>query len=48
MLHLTATIPSSVPANVYHVIAKIDPNNTLQDTNAGNNVLPSVKTAIVS
>ena len=48
VLHLTATIPSSVPANSYHVIAKLDPNNTLHDTNPGNNIVSSMKTVIVS
>ena len=48
VLHLTTTIPSSVPASFYHVIAKIDPGNTLSDTNPGNNVVSSLKTVIVS
>jgi hypothetical protein len=30
----------TVPANSYHVIARVDPNNTPGDANPGNNVYP--------
>jgi hypothetical protein len=43
VLRLTATIPSSVTAGQYFVIASVDPQNTLGDSNTGNNVVASAK-----
>ena len=48
MLHLSATIASSTAPGKYFVIASIDPANTLNDTNEGNNIISSVKMVTIS
>ena len=43
----TAETGPQAKANSYHMLAKIDPNNTLLATDPGNNIKSSVKTVII-